>query len=389
MADTKEKTGVFTGTYAINPVTSQPIPIWVADYVMMGYGTGAIMAVPAHDTRDFEFAQKFKLPIVQVVQPPEGVDWHGYVDDGIAVNSGEYDGLPTPQFKKKITEDLDKAGLGCEAINYKLRDWLFSRQRYWGEPFPIIHCDVCGTVALDERDLPLVLPEMDDFTPISSNDPNALPQPPLGKATQWASACPLCGAMSRRELNTMPQWAGSCWYYLRYLDPKNDRKFVDPKIEKYWMSPAARNRSRRIWAWICTSAGPSTPCCTCSTRGSGTRCCSTWAREHTRAVRPPVQPGHDHQLHLSRQARDQHAVQQGRFHEGPARAQGVGRGFDGHDREDVQGTRTSSTPMTSSANTAPTPSVCTRCSWARWKAPSRGTHATFRACTGSSSESGG
>jgi leucyl-tRNA synthetase len=240
MTDTKEKTGVFTGAYAINPVTQQPIPVWVADYVMMGYGTGAIMAVPAHDTRDFEFAEKFKLPIVQVVQPPEGVDWHGYVDDGVAVNSDVYNGMPTQEFKARITADLAEAGLGRAATNYKLRDWLFSRQRYWGEPFPVIHCDVCGTVALDERDLPLTLPEMSDFTPMSSTDPNALPQPPLGKVTDWVNAvCPLCGAMARRELNTMPQWAGSCWYYLRYLDPKNDKAFCDPKIEKYWMTSQA------------------------------------------------------------------------------------------------------------------------------------------------------
>jgi leucyl-tRNA synthetase len=241
MTDTKEKTGVFTGACAINPVTRQPIPVWVADYVMMGYGTGAIMAVPAHDTRDFEFAQKFNLPIVQVVQPPEGVDWHGYVDDGVAVNSDTYNGTPTQEFKARITKDLAEAGLGRAATNYKLRDWLFSRQRYWGEPFPIIHCDVCGTVALDERDLPLTLPEMSDFTPMSSNDPNALPQPPLGKVTDWVNAvCPLCGAAAKRELNTMPQWAGSCWYYLRYLDPKNTKEFCGRDVEKYWMTTSGK-----------------------------------------------------------------------------------------------------------------------------------------------------
>ena len=241
MADTKEKTGVFTGAYAINPATEKPIPVWVADYVMMGYGTGAIMAVPAHDTRDFEFAQKFNLPIVQVVQPPQGVDWHGYVDDGVAINSDIYEGMPTQEFKKRITADLAEAGLGRQATHYKLRDWLFSRQRYWGEPFPIIHCDVCGTVALDDRDLPLTLPEMSDFTPISSSDPNALPQPPLGKAADWVNAvCPLCGAMAKRELNTMPQWAGSCWYYLRYLDPKNNKEFCGRDVEKYWMKSSGQ-----------------------------------------------------------------------------------------------------------------------------------------------------
>jgi len=235
-AETKEKTGVFTGAYAINPVNDEKIPIWVADYVMMGYGTGAIMAVPAHDTRDLEFAEQFDLPVVQVVAPPEGLDWRGYVGEGTAVNSGKYDGLSTAEFKEKITADLEAAGLGRAATNYKLRDWLFSRQRYWGEPFPIVHCDDCGAVALPDGELPLLLPEMDDFTPAASSDPQAPPRPPLGKADEWAkTACPECGRPATRELNTMPQWAGSCWYYLRYLDPNNDAALVDPEIEKYWM----------------------------------------------------------------------------------------------------------------------------------------------------------
>ncbi|MCD4699362.1 MAG: leucine--tRNA ligase, partial [Phycisphaerae bacterium] len=206
------------------------------DYVMMGYGTGAIMAVPAHDTRDLEFAEQFDLPIIKVVLPPEGIDWHGYVGDGIAVNSGPYDGLTTGQFKKKITAWLEENGLGQAAVNYKLRDWLFSRQRYWGEPFPIIHCDNCGTVALPEDQLPLELPEMDDFTPAASDDPDAPPAPPLAKATDWINTtCLACGGPAKRETNTMPQWAGSCWYYLRFLDPKNEKTFCDPDIEKYWM----------------------------------------------------------------------------------------------------------------------------------------------------------
>ncbi len=235
-AETKEKTGVFTGAYAIDPVNRQKIPVWVADYVMMGYGTGAIMAVPAHDTRDLTFAESFHLPVVQVVQPPEGTDWRGYVDEGIAVNSGKYDGLTTAEFIQRVTEDLGKAGLGRFAVNYKLRDWLFSRQRYWGEPFPIVHCDRCGTVALPEDQLPLELPEMEDFTPAASDDPAAAPAPPLERASQWVqTTCPLCHAPARRETNTMPQWAGSCWYYLRYLDPKNRRAIFDPKAEKYWM----------------------------------------------------------------------------------------------------------------------------------------------------------
>ena len=239
MTEGKEKTGVFSGAYAINPVNEQKIPIWVADYVMMGYGTGAIMAVPAHDTRDYEFAQKFQLPIVQVVKPPEGVDWRGYVDDGVAVNSGKYDGLSTQEFKKKITEELALKGLGRAAINYKLRDWTFSRQWYWGEPFPIVHCPRCGTVGLPEDQLPLLLPELENFQPEVSKDPDAPPKPPLGRAKDWTMvSCPRCGDKSQRELNAMPQWAGSCWYYLRYLDPRNDKRFCDPAIEQYWMKPA-------------------------------------------------------------------------------------------------------------------------------------------------------
>jgi leucyl-tRNA synthetase len=244
-AEAKDKTGVFTGAYAINPITRMRIPIWVADYVLMGYGTGAIMAVPAHDTRDFEFAEIFLLPVIQVVQPPEGVDWHGFIDDGIAVNSGPYNGLTTAEFKAKIAEDLQAAGLGTSAVNYKLRDWLFSRQRYWGEPFPIVHCPSCGTVALPEDQLPLELPEMEDFTPQASDDPNAPPRPPLGKATDWVNTtCPTCGGAATRELNTMPQWAGSCWYYLRYLDPRNAKRFCDPAIEKYWMAPTPQEAGK-------------------------------------------------------------------------------------------------------------------------------------------------
>jgi len=238
--ETKEKTGIFTGAYAINPVNREPVPVWVADYVMMGYGTGAIMAVPAHDTRDLEFAEQFDLPVIQVVEPPEGTDWRGYVGEGVAVNSGDYDGQSTAEFTAAITAALDKAGLGRETVNYKIRDWLFSRQRYWGEPFPIVHCDRCGTVGLPADELPLTLPEMDDFTPSVSDDPEALPTPPLGKMTDWsATTCPGCGGPATRELNTMPQWAGSCWYYLRYLDPHNQQALCDPAVEEYWMAPPA------------------------------------------------------------------------------------------------------------------------------------------------------
>ncbi len=238
-AETKDKTGVFTGAYAINPANNEQIPIWVADYVMMGYGTGAIMAVPAHDTRDLEFAHQFDLPVVQVVQPPEGIDWEGYVGDGVAVNSGEFDGLGTAEFKEKITEQLEKRGLGRSATNYKLRDWLFSRQRYWGEPFPIVHCEKCGTVPLREDQIPLELPEMEDFSPETSDDPQAPPSPPLGRAGEWVdTVCPACDGPAKRELNTMPQWAGSCWYYLRFLDPGNQQAPCDPTVESYWMAPA-------------------------------------------------------------------------------------------------------------------------------------------------------
>ncbi len=257
-ADTKEKTGVFTGAYAINPVNGEKIPIWVADYVLMGYGTGAIMAVPAHDTRDFEFAQKFNLPIIQVVRPPGNEDWRGFVGDGVAVNSGEFDGLTTAEFKKRITTWLEQKNLGKGAVNYKLRDWLFSRQRYWGEPFPIVHDPKTGEVlALDESELPVELPAIDDYRPQASDDPNAPPAPPLGRAKDWVNICGYvtdagmvkllkpgqsrpAGTEARefyRELNTMPQWAGSCWYYLRYLDNRNDQAFVGPQIENYWMAP--------------------------------------------------------------------------------------------------------------------------------------------------------
>ncbi|HOW58999.1 MAG TPA: leucine--tRNA ligase [Candidatus Omnitrophota bacterium] len=232
----KTKTGVFTGAYAINPVNGQKIPIWIADYVLMGYGTGAIMAVPAHDTRDFEFATKFQLPIIQVVQPPDpATDWRGFVEDGTSVNSTgpevSITGLLTPEAKKKITSWLEAKGLGKEAVQYKLRDWLFSRQRYWGEPIPIVHCGKCGTVLISEKELPLRLPELTDYTPSGNAEP------PLAKAKDWLKCqCPKCGGNATRETNTMPQWAGSCWYYLRYIDPKNSAQAVDPKKEQYWMN---------------------------------------------------------------------------------------------------------------------------------------------------------
>lgn len=222
----KDKTGVFTGAYAVNPVNNEQIPVWIADYVLMTYGTGAIMAVPAHDSRDFEFAQTFNLPIVQVVQPPSSdIDWQGYCgDEGTSVNSGDLTGLPTPEAKKRIAEWLEETGKGNRKVNFKLRDWLFSRQRYWGEPFPIVW-EGEEHHAIPESELPLLQPDMEDFRPTGD------PRGPLAKATEWIQYSPT----AKRETNTMPQWAGSCWYYLRYLDPKNAEQFVDPSIEHYWM----------------------------------------------------------------------------------------------------------------------------------------------------------
>jgi leucyl-tRNA synthetase len=243
----KTKTGVFTGAYAVNPVNQERIPIWIADYVLATYGTGAIMAVPAHDERDFEFAREFNLPIRVVVNP--SMEWFrknphlspgkyymdgAFSDEGVAVNSGQFDGLPTPEFKKRITAWLTESGLGAGKVNYKLRDWLFSRQRYWGEPFPLLHeIDADGKPTgvvepLSPEELPLRLPDLEDYKP------SGRPEPPLGKATDWLYVT-RNGKRYRRETNTMPQWAGSCWYYLRYLDPHNDKTFCDPQKEKYGM----------------------------------------------------------------------------------------------------------------------------------------------------------
>ena len=235
---TTEKTGVFTGAHAINPVNGEKVPIWIADYVLTGYGTGAIMAVPAHDTRDFEFAEKFSLPVIQVVQPHDTkMDWRGFTADGVAVNSGFITGLATTEAKKKITAWLEEKGLGKKTVNYKLRDWLFSRQRYWGEPFPLIwKTDERGILhheALPEAVLPLLPPQLDDFRPT----PGDKPQPPLGRAKEWANL----PDGSTRELNTMPQWAGSCWYYLRYLDAKNASAFVGREADNYWMASSGKS----------------------------------------------------------------------------------------------------------------------------------------------------
>ena len=232
----KEKTGEHIGAYAINPVNNKKIPIWISDYVLISYGTGAIMAVPAHDERDFEFAKEFSLPIVPVVEPDDseqaGLVKKGelcFVGDGIAINSGRFNGLPTAQFKEQITNWLAERGQGKKAVNYKLRDWLFSRQRYWGEPFPILHTRDNCVVGLSEQDLPLELPEVKNYKPSGTGES------PLANISGWVNVALPDGSKARRETNTMPQWAGSCWYYLRYLDPENTRRGWDPKKEKYWM----------------------------------------------------------------------------------------------------------------------------------------------------------
>jgi leucyl-tRNA synthetase len=234
----KEKTGVFSGAYAINPVNGRKIPIWIADYVLISYGTGAIMAVPAHDERDWDFAKAFNLPIIQVVagEPPaSGKDYSRTPEscttaDGWAVNSGPFDGTPTAEFKQKIVQWLEEKGIGKRAVNYKLRDWIFSRQRYWGEPIPIVHCESCGIVPLPEDQLPLTLPDVQSYAPTGTGES------PLAGITEWVNTtCPKCGGKAKRETNTMPQWAGSCWYYLRYLDPHNDKEFASKKAIEYWM----------------------------------------------------------------------------------------------------------------------------------------------------------
>jgi leucyl-tRNA synthetase len=220
----KEKTGVFTGAYAINPATNNKIPIWIADYVLLGYGTGAIGGVPAHDERDLEFAKKFDLPIVVVVQPTKEEPALGFTGEGIAINSPIINGLTSAEAKKKITAWLEERGLGKRSINYKLRDWLFSRQRYWGEPFPIVW-ENGKHRALQEKELPVIPPPLDDYKPTGTGEP------PLAKAKEWVRY----SDKAMRETNTMPQWAGSCWYYLRFSDPHNDERFVGEEAEHYWM----------------------------------------------------------------------------------------------------------------------------------------------------------
>jgi len=232
----KDKTGVqIDGLTAINPVNGKEVPIWVSDYVLMSYGTGAIMAVPAHDERDWEFAKKFNLPIIQVVaRNGEEVDVNeaAFTDvaTGVLVNSGFLNGLEVKDAKEKMISFLEEKGIGAAKVNYKLRDWVFSRQRYWGEPIPIIHCDKCGYVPLKEEELPLLLPEVESYEPTDNGES------PLAAMTDWVNVkCPCCGGPAKRETDTMPQWAGSSWYFLRYTDPKNDKALASPEALKYWL----------------------------------------------------------------------------------------------------------------------------------------------------------
>lgn len=223
--ETREKTGVATGAHAINPLTGKEIPVYIADYVLMGYGTGAIMAVPAHDQRDFEFATKYQIPIIQVIEGEEVP----FTEIGNLINSGEFDGLDSVEAKSKITEHLEAQGVARKAVKYRLRDWIFSRQHYWGEPIPIIHCDKCGVVPVPEDHLPVVLPTVESY----EVGPNG--ESPLAAIDDWVNVdCPECGAAAKRETDTMPNWAGSSWYYLRYFDANNDQAFADSEKLKYW-----------------------------------------------------------------------------------------------------------------------------------------------------------
>ncbi|MEX2214261.1 MAG: leucine--tRNA ligase [Phycisphaeraceae bacterium] len=245
--EAKVKTGVFTGAYAVNPANLAHIPIWIADYVLTGYGTGAIMAVPAHDQRDHDFAKTFKLPIVQVITAPDDFDvqQRAWEEDGLGVNSANdevsLDGLAVDEAKQKITIWLESKNVGLAKVQYKLRDWLFSRQRYWGEPFPILHGPDGEIEAVDESELPVELPPMENFQPSASDDPDAQVQTPLSRAPDSWKVIERDGKRYTRELNTMPQWAGSCWYYLRFCDPSNEGRFVGAEAEKYWMVSMKRD----------------------------------------------------------------------------------------------------------------------------------------------------
>jgi leucyl-tRNA synthetase len=223
-----EKTGVFTGAYAINPVNDERIPIWISDYVLMGYGTGAIMAVPAHDERDYEFAKKFGLEIREVVSTEKGIATDASIGEGTMVNSGEFTGMPSAQGRKKIVEWMEAKSIGRATVNYKLRDWVFSRQRYWGEPIPIVNCGKCGLVAVDEKDLPVRLPEVERYEPTGTGES------PLAAIEEWVNTkCPKCGKPAKRETDTMPQWAGSSWYFLRYTSPHESNALISEAGKKW------------------------------------------------------------------------------------------------------------------------------------------------------------
>ena len=229
----KEKTGVFTGSYAINPLNGKKVPIWLSDYVLADYGTGAIMCVPAHDDRDFAFATKFGLPIIQVISQ-DGKEIENMTEaycapSGVLINSGDWNGMKSEVLKKEAPDIIEKMGIGRKTVNYKLRDWVFSRQRYWGEPIPIVHCPKCGNVPVPEEELPLELPEVESYEPTGTGES------PLAAITDWVNCkCPACGGPAKRETNTMPQWAGSSWYFLRYVDPHNDKELVSKeKADKY------------------------------------------------------------------------------------------------------------------------------------------------------------
>ena len=228
----KDKTGEFTGSYAINPLNGERVPIWVADYVLADYGTGAIMCVPAHDERDFEFATKFELPIIQVIAK-DGVEvelTEAYTEVGVMINSGEFNGIPSDEAKEVVSNYVEEKGIGKKTTNYKLRDWVFSRQRYWGEPIPIVHCDKCGAVAVPEDQLPITLPEVESYEPTGTGES------PLADIHEWVNTtCPDCGGPAKRETNTMPQWAGSSWYFIRYVDVNNSEALVDPEKMKEWL----------------------------------------------------------------------------------------------------------------------------------------------------------
>ena len=230
----KEKTGVFTGSYATNPLNGAKVPIWLSDYVLADYGTGAIMCVPAHDDRDFEFATKFNIPIIQVIaKDGEEIEnmTEAYTDAvGTMINSGEWNGMESSVLKKEAPHMIEKMGIGRATVNYKLRDWVFSRQRYWGEPIPIVHCDKCGYVPVPEESLPLELPDVESYMPTDNGES------PLAAMTDWVNTtCPCCGGPAKRETDTMPQWAGSSWYYIRYTDPKNKEALASKEAMKYWL----------------------------------------------------------------------------------------------------------------------------------------------------------